>query len=269
MELIRRKTLPQGLLGQPIDYALKRWEALNRFVENGTLEIDNNLIENSIRPSAVGKRSWLFIGHSEAGERSAIIYALLGSCQRYGINPFDYLKDLFTRLPAAKITHQGFHVGGEGEGQRQGKADCSGCVSRFVTGKTQELVFKVRPVLPNRIPPKSSKASGASLKRAIVKVFSYYGQTEDACPKRTDAPPSGMAPADCAEVGTGAAADEVAEHIDHVEPAACRWVDAVNTGLVGDVGHLDSQIHENHADDETGNMLTDDSHQNEGKHAEP
>jgi hypothetical protein len=98
------KTLPQGLLGQAIDYTLKRWEALTRFVDDGVLEIDNNLIENAIRPSALGKKNWLFIGHPEAGERSAVIYTLLGSCRRHGINPFDYLKDLFTRLPAAKIT---------------------------------------------------------------------------------------------------------------------------------------------------------------------
>jgi transposase len=104
MELIRRKTLPQGLLGQAIDYTLKRWEALTRFEEDGALEIDNNLIENAIRPSALGKKNWLFVGHPEAGERSAVIYTLLGSCRRHGINPFDYLKDLFTRLPAAKIT---------------------------------------------------------------------------------------------------------------------------------------------------------------------
>jgi len=104
MELIRRKTLPQGLLGQAIDYTLKRWTALNQFVEDGTLEIDNNLIENAIRPSALGKKNWLFIGHPEAGERSAVIYTLLGSCRRHGINPFDYLEDLFTRLPSAKIT---------------------------------------------------------------------------------------------------------------------------------------------------------------------
>ena len=104
MELVRRRTLPQGLLGQAIDYALKRWEALTRFVEDGSLEIDNNICENSIRPSAVGKRNWLFVGHPEAGERSAVIYTLLGSCRRHGVNPFDYLKDLFIRLPAAKIT---------------------------------------------------------------------------------------------------------------------------------------------------------------------
>jgi hypothetical protein len=104
MELVWARTLPQGLLGQAIDYALKRWEALTRFVDDGLLEIDNNLIENAIRPSALGKKNWLFIGHPEAGERSAVIYTLLGSCRRRGLNPFDYLKDLFTRLPSAKIT---------------------------------------------------------------------------------------------------------------------------------------------------------------------
>jgi hypothetical protein len=104
MVLVRRRTLPQGLLGQAIDYALKRWEALTRFVDDGVLEIDSNIIENSIRPSALGKRNWLFVGHPEAGERSAVIYTLLGSCRRHGVNPFNYLKDLFTRLPGAKIT---------------------------------------------------------------------------------------------------------------------------------------------------------------------
>ena len=107
LELVRGRTLPQGLLGQAIDYALKRWVALTRFVDDGVLEIDNNLIENAIRPSALGKKNWLFIGHPEAGERSAVVYTLLGSCRRHGLNPFDYLKDLFTRLPAAKITQIG------------------------------------------------------------------------------------------------------------------------------------------------------------------
>jgi transposase len=68
------------------------------------LEIDNKLIENTIRPSALGKKSWLFIGHPEAGERCAIIYTLLVICRRHGINPFDYMKDLFRCLAAAKIT---------------------------------------------------------------------------------------------------------------------------------------------------------------------
>jgi len=78
LELVRRRTLPQGLLGQAIDYALKCWSALTQFVEDGTLEIDNNLIENAIRPSALGKKNWLFVGHPEAGERSAVIYPPTG-----------------------------------------------------------------------------------------------------------------------------------------------------------------------------------------------
>jgi hypothetical protein len=77
---------------------------LNQFLTDGTLEIDNNGIEYSIRPSALGKRNGMFIGPPEAGERSAVIYTLLDRCRRHGINPLDYLKDLFTRLPAAKIT---------------------------------------------------------------------------------------------------------------------------------------------------------------------
>ena len=104
MELVRRRRLPQGLRGQAIDHALKRWEALNRFVDDGVLEIDTNLLENLIRPSALGIKNRLFVGHPEAGERSAVIYILLGSGRRHGINPFEYLEDLYSRLPAAKIT---------------------------------------------------------------------------------------------------------------------------------------------------------------------
>jgi hypothetical protein len=66
------------------------------------LEIDSNLIENSISPSALEKKNLLFFGHPEAGERSAVIYSLLGSWRQHGINPSDHLKDLFTRLPSAK-----------------------------------------------------------------------------------------------------------------------------------------------------------------------
>lgn len=84
----RRKCRNQGrvaevglrsLLGQAIDYALNRWETLIRYVDDGRLEIDNNLCENAIRPTAVGKKNFLFIGHPEAGQRSAVIYSVLGS----------------------------------------------------------------------------------------------------------------------------------------------------------------------------------------------
>jgi len=95
-ELVRRRTLPQGLLGKAIDYVLSRWESFTRFVEDGRLEIDNNLIENAIRPSAWARRTGYSLS-SRSGQRSAILYSLLASCRRHDINPFDYLKDLFLR----------------------------------------------------------------------------------------------------------------------------------------------------------------------------
>jgi transposase len=104
MEGVRRRVLPQSLLGQAIDYTLSRWGTLIRYVEDGPLEIDNNLCENAIRPTAVGKKNFLFIGHPEAGQRSAVIYSVLGSCRRHGINPDEYLRDLFERLPKAKTS---------------------------------------------------------------------------------------------------------------------------------------------------------------------
>ena len=74
-----------GCVANLLPCASRPWNALTRFVDNGVLETDRNFIGNAIR-------------------RSAVIYTLLGSCRRHGINPFDYLKDLFTRLPCAKIT---------------------------------------------------------------------------------------------------------------------------------------------------------------------
>jgi transposase len=104
LEIIRRRVLPKSLLGQAIDYTLSRWEALTRYVADGRLEIDNNLCENAIRPTAIGKKNFLFIGHPEAGQRSAVIYSVLGSCRRLGINPAEYLQDIFERLPKAKTS---------------------------------------------------------------------------------------------------------------------------------------------------------------------
>jgi transposase len=91
--------LPQSLLGQAIDYALGQWPTLEIFLGDGRVEIDNNLVENAIRPTAIGKKNWLFIGAAEAGERSAIIYTVIESCRRRGIDPYAYLRDVLTRLP--------------------------------------------------------------------------------------------------------------------------------------------------------------------------
>ena len=91
--------LPQSLLGQAIDYTLGQWPTLEIFLNDGRVEIDNNLVENAIRPTAIGKKNWLFIGGAEAGERSAIIFTVIESCRRRGIDPYAYLRDMLTRLP--------------------------------------------------------------------------------------------------------------------------------------------------------------------------
>lgn len=101
---LRERVLPQSQLGIAIGYTLERWEELSRYVEHGRIEIDNNLVENAIRPTAVGKKNFLFIGHPEAGWRSAVIYSVLGSCRRYGIDPHEYVRDVLKRLPSMKST---------------------------------------------------------------------------------------------------------------------------------------------------------------------
>jgi hypothetical protein len=70
-------------------------------LEHGEVEIDNNACERKIRPTAVGKKNWLVIGHAEAGQRSAVVYTVIESCRAHGIDPLSYLRDVLTRLPAA------------------------------------------------------------------------------------------------------------------------------------------------------------------------
>jgi hypothetical protein len=84
---------------QAIDYALNQWITLTVFLDHGEVELSNNWVENAIRPSAVGKRNWLFIGDLEAGHRSAVIYSLTQTCRMLVVNPYEYLKDLLARLP--------------------------------------------------------------------------------------------------------------------------------------------------------------------------
>jgi len=93
------KHLPQSLLGNAMDYALGQWRTLDVYLADGRVEIDNNLVENAIRPTALGKKNWLFMGDADAGERGAILYTVIESCRRRGIDPYAYLKDVLTRLP--------------------------------------------------------------------------------------------------------------------------------------------------------------------------
>jgi len=99
VEKQRSQHLPQSLTGKAISYTLNIWDELNVYVENGELEIDNNLVENIIRVPALGKKNWLFFGSKDAGVQSAIIMTVLLNCKMHGINPEEYLKDVLSRLP--------------------------------------------------------------------------------------------------------------------------------------------------------------------------
>jgi transposase len=95
----KRRYLPRSRMGLAIDYTLNLWPLLGVYLDDGRIEIDQNLVENAIRPTALGKKNWLFIGEAEAGERSAILYTIVESCRRRGLDPYAYLRDILTRLP--------------------------------------------------------------------------------------------------------------------------------------------------------------------------
>ena len=90
--------LPKSAIGKAIGYALSNWKKLVRYTENGALEIDNNLIENQIRPLALGRKNYLFAGSHDGARRAAIIYSLVATAKRHGVEPFAYLKDVISRI---------------------------------------------------------------------------------------------------------------------------------------------------------------------------
>ena len=83
-------------MGKAVSHALAKWESLEIYLKQPGIEIDTNLVENAIRPTALGKKN----GDADAGERSAIIYSIIGSCRRHGVEPYSYLNDVLTRLPS-------------------------------------------------------------------------------------------------------------------------------------------------------------------------
>lgn len=101
---LSRRHLPQSAMGKAIDYALTMWPMLTVYLKDGRVEIDNNPVENAIRPTAIGKKNWLFIGEAEAGQRSAILFTLIEACRSRGIDPQTYLREVLTKLPT--LTNQ-------------------------------------------------------------------------------------------------------------------------------------------------------------------
>jgi transposase len=92
------QVLPQSAIGKAIAYSLQRWEKLSAYINDGRLNIDNNPVENSIRPVALGRKNYLFAGSHEAAKRSGMLYSLLGTCKMHGIEPYCWLKDVLHRI---------------------------------------------------------------------------------------------------------------------------------------------------------------------------
>ena len=102
---LQRRQVPDGsATAKALDYSLRRWVALTRFVGDGQLPVDNNWIENQIRPIAIGRNNWLFAGSLRAGQRAAAVMSLIQSARMNGHDPYAYLKDVLTRLPTHKAS---------------------------------------------------------------------------------------------------------------------------------------------------------------------
>jgi hypothetical protein len=101
--LAQRQALAKSdATAKAIDYSLSNWRALTRYLDDGNVPIDNNAAENAIRPLAVGRKNWLFVGSQQAGERAAVMLRLIESAKLNGHDPWAYLKDVFEQLPTLK-----------------------------------------------------------------------------------------------------------------------------------------------------------------------
>lgn len=96
------KVAPKSPIGEALGYAITLWPRLAAYTLDGRYLIDNNLIENTIRPLAIGRKNYLFAGSDRAASHAALIYSLLGTCKLHGVEPFAYLRDVITRIPEHK-----------------------------------------------------------------------------------------------------------------------------------------------------------------------
>jgi len=95
----QHEALPQSPFGKAIQYARNQWAALNRYLDDATIPIDNNASERDLRSVAIGRNNWLFCGSDRGGHTAATMLSLITTCQRHDVEPFGYLRDLFTRWP--------------------------------------------------------------------------------------------------------------------------------------------------------------------------
>jgi hypothetical protein len=104
IEELRSKTIPSEPLRKAIDYALNQKKALHRYLEDGRLRPDNNLAENAMRPIALGRKNWLFVGSERGGRAAALFMSLIKSCKDCNVNPWEYFDDLLRRIMSHPVS---------------------------------------------------------------------------------------------------------------------------------------------------------------------
>lgn len=98
-----KAVLPQSAIGQALHYSLQRWDKLCLYVTDGNLQIDNNLVENAIRPVAIGRKNYLFAGSHNGARRAAMLYSFLGTCKINDVNPFEWLRYVLSVIPTHPV----------------------------------------------------------------------------------------------------------------------------------------------------------------------
>lgn len=93
-----KAVLPKSVIGQALYYSLQRWDKLCTYTTDGRLQIDNNVVENAIRPVAIGRKNYLFAGSHTGARRAAMLYSLLGTCKMNNVNPFEWLREVLIKI---------------------------------------------------------------------------------------------------------------------------------------------------------------------------
>ena len=101
LDKTKPRVLATGKLGEALAYVHNHWQGLTRFCDDGRLAIDNNAVENAIRPFCVGRRNWLFSDSVAGAHTSANLYSLIRTAKANGLEPYAYLRHAFTELPKA------------------------------------------------------------------------------------------------------------------------------------------------------------------------
>jgi hypothetical protein len=138
-------------MGKAVSYALSQWESLEVYLKKPVIEIDNNLVENAIRPTALGKKNWLFFGDADAGERSAVIYSIIESCRRH-----DVALHLYARHPQSlALTDQSSNQGHRSKSLgRSNKKCCSSSSVNTANVVTQnyDLLSSLQSIGYSKVP---------------------------------------------------------------------------------------------------------------------